>query len=207
MKTIKTKQLVLLSLFICIEIILAITPLGYIPIGPIRATTLHIPVILAGIVLGKKQGSLIGLVFGISSVIINTIQPTPTSFVFSPFYSVGEFSGNFYSLIIAIVPRVLMGYASGTLFTLMHNKLKDHTNVIITALISSLINSILVLSGIYVFFAQAYANIKGIDVSGLFDLLMYIIITNSVVEAIVGSIIVLAVFKAVYKRFAIKNGI
>ncbi len=200
MKTIKTKQLVLLSLFICIEIILAITPLGYIPIGPVRATTMHIPVILAGIVLGKKQGATCGLVFGISSVIINTIQPTPTSFIFSPFYSLGEFNGNFSSLIIAIVPRVLMGYMSGVIFNLLKSKLNSYTNVIISSVISSITNSFLVLAGIYVFFGQAYADVKGIAFSGLIDLLMYIILTNSIVEAIVGTIIILAIYKAIKNR-------
>ncbi len=200
MKTIKTKQLVLLSLFICIEIILAITPLGYIPIGPVRATTLHIPVILAGIVLGKKQGAICGLVFGISSVIINTIQPTPTSFIFSPFYSLGEFNGNFNSLIIAIVPRVLMGYMSGVIFNLLKNKINSYTNVIISSVISSITNSFLVLAGIYVFFGQAYADVKEIAFSGLIDLLMYIILTNSIVEAIVGTIIILAIYKAIKNR-------
>ena len=48
----KTYDLVVLSLMIAIEVILILTPLGYIPIGGIRATTLHIPVMLAGILLG-----------------------------------------------------------------------------------------------------------------------------------------------------------
>ena len=73
----KTKNLSFMSLFIAIEILMVMVPfLGFIPIGPLRATTLHIPVIIAGIVLGKKQGAGIGLVFGISSLVINTIQPT-----------------------------------------------------------------------------------------------------------------------------------
>ena len=67
----KTKNMVLLALFGCIEIVLMLTPLGYIPIGPVRATTLHIPVILAGVLMGPKAGSAIGLIFGISSGICN----------------------------------------------------------------------------------------------------------------------------------------
>ena len=52
----KTRNLALMSLFIAIEILMVMVPfLGFIPIGPLRATTLHIPVIIAGIVLGKKQ--------------------------------------------------------------------------------------------------------------------------------------------------------
>ena len=47
----KIKRLVLLSMFIGIEIVLMSTPLGYIPIGAIKATTLHIPVIIISILL------------------------------------------------------------------------------------------------------------------------------------------------------------
>ena len=54
----KTRNLALMSLFIAIEILMVMVPfLGFIPIGPLRATTLHIPVIIAGIVLGKKARS------------------------------------------------------------------------------------------------------------------------------------------------------
>ena len=60
----KTKNLAFMSLFIAIEILMVMVPfLGFIPIGPLRATTLHIPVIIAGIVLGKNKGAQVGLVF------------------------------------------------------------------------------------------------------------------------------------------------
>lgn len=93
----KTKFLVLLTMFCSIEVVLMFTPLGFIPLGPIRATTLHIPVILAGMLLGVKGGAITGLVFGLGSVLINTITPTITSFVFTPFYSLGEYHGNLMS--------------------------------------------------------------------------------------------------------------
>ena len=54
----KTKDIAFMSLFIAIELLLVIVPfLGFIPIGPLRATTLHIPVIIAGIVMGKENRS------------------------------------------------------------------------------------------------------------------------------------------------------
>ena len=98
MKNKKTKDLIFYAMFIAIEMLLVFIPfLGYIPIGPLRATTLHIPVIIAGIILGKKGGMIIGLVFGLSSLFYNTISPTVTSFVFSPFIS-----GSILSAIVAI---------------------------------------------------------------------------------------------------------
>ena len=118
----KTKFLVLLTMFCSIQVVLMLTPLGYIPLGPVRATTMHIPVILAGILLGVKGGAITGLVFGLSSVIINTITPTITSFVFTPFYSLGEYHGNFMSLVIAIGPRVLLGVLAAVIYHWFKNK-------------------------------------------------------------------------------------
>ncbi len=37
------------------------------------------------------------------------MTPGITSFVFSPFITVGGISGNFFSLVIALVPRILLG--------------------------------------------------------------------------------------------------
>jgi len=188
----KTKFLVLLTMFCSIQVVLMLTPLGYIPIGPIRATTMHIPVILAGILLGVKGGAITGLVFGISSVIINTITPTITSFVFTPFYSLGEYHGNFMSLVIAIAPRVLLGVLAALIFSWFRNK-DNKVKLIgsgITALVCTLIHSILVLGMIYVFFGPSYAAAKGVEVSALFGLLLGLIATNSVLEAIIATLIV-----------------
>ncbi len=45
------------------SIINVYAPLGFIPIGPIMATMMYIPVILLGILLGVKEGASNGLFF------------------------------------------------------------------------------------------------------------------------------------------------
>lgn len=188
----KTKFLVLLTMFCSIQVVLILTPLGYIPLGPVRATTMHIPVILAGILLGVKGGAITGLVFGLSSVIINTITPTITSFVFTPFYSLGEYHGNFMSLVIAIGPRVLLGVLAAVIYHWFKNK-NNKMRLFgsgVTALVCTLIHSILVLGMIYLFFGPSYAAAKGVEVSALFGLLLGIITTNSVLEAILATLII-----------------
>lgn len=188
----KTKFLVLLTMFCSIQVVLMLTPLGYIPLGPVRATTMHIPVILAGILLGVKGGAITGLVFGLSSVIINTITPTITSFVFTPFYSLGDYHGNFMSLVIAIGPRVLLGVLAAVIYHWFKNK-NNKMRLLgsgVTALVCTLIHSILVLGMIYLFFGPSYAAAKGVEVSALFGLLLGIITTNSVLEAILATLII-----------------
>ena len=108
----KSYELVLTALFTAIIIVMAFTPLGYIPLVVINATIIHIPVILGAIFCGPKKGAFLGFVFGLTSFIKNTIMPTSMSaFVFSPILAssfVGP-SGIVKSTIICFVPRILVG--------------------------------------------------------------------------------------------------
>lgn len=108
----KTNELVLTGLFTAIIIIMAFTPLGYIPLVVINATIIHIPVILGSLFCGPKKGAFLGFVFGFTSCLKATIVGgNLSSFVFSPVLAaslVGT-SGIFKSLFIAFVPRILVG--------------------------------------------------------------------------------------------------
>ena len=75
----------LTALFTAIIVIMAFTPLGYIPLVVINATIIHIPVILGALFLGPKKGAFLGFVFGLTSFINNTFKAaTASAFVFSP---------------------------------------------------------------------------------------------------------------------------
>lgn len=196
MKSKKTQYMTSMALFLAIEIILVVTPLGYIPIGPLNATTMHIPVIIAGIILGKKAGAELGFVFGLTSMIKATIQPGITSFCFSPFATIGTISGNYKSLLIAFVPRILLGYLAGLIFEIMKNKGHENSGVLAGSLVGALTNTVLVLSGIYVFFGNAYASSLNVAYSGLIGLLLGVVTTNGILEAILAAAVSLAVYKA-----------
>ena len=43
----KIQRLTLAAFFIAIEVVMAYTPIGYIPVGALSITTMHLPVILA----------------------------------------------------------------------------------------------------------------------------------------------------------------
>lgn len=196
MKSKKTQYMTSMALFLAIEIILVVTPLGYIPIGPLNATTMHIPVIIAGIVLGKKAGSELGFVFGLTSLIKATIQPGITSFCFSPFVTIGTMSGNYKSLLIAFVPRILLGYLAGFVFEIMKKNHRENLGVVVGALTGAITNTVLVLSGIYIFFGEAYASAVGVQYSTLVTVLLGVVSTNGILEAILGAIVSLAIYKA-----------
>lgn len=68
MRNNKTAELVLTALFAAIIIIMAFTPLGYIPLVVINATIIHIPVILGSLFCGPKKGGFLGFIFGLTAL-------------------------------------------------------------------------------------------------------------------------------------------
>lgn len=57
----KTKKMALLGIFIAIVLALAFSGIGYIPLGFMNATIVHIPVIVGAILLGPKEGMILFL--------------------------------------------------------------------------------------------------------------------------------------------------
>lgn len=127
MKNEKTYELVLTALFTAIIVIMAFTPLGYIPLVVINATIIHIPVILGALFLGPKKGAFLGFIFGFTSFINNTFKAaTASAFVFSPVlaYNVVGVSGIFKSLYICFVPRILVGVIPYFIYILIRKVVK-----------------------------------------------------------------------------------
>ena len=192
----KIKRLVLLSMFIGIEIVLMSTPLGYIPIGPIKATTLHIPVIIISILLGPKEGAILGFVFGFSSMLINTFNPSLFSFCFSPFYSIGEISGNFSSCLIAIVPRMMIGIIAGYTYRLLSKKLSIIIASSISGFVSTILHTAMVMSLIYVFFGKEYALTANFAYDTFLTVIQSTILTNGIMEALLAIFTTISIIKA-----------
>jgi uncharacterized membrane protein len=193
----KIQRLTLAAFFVTIELIMGFTPIGYIPVGALSITTMHLPVILAGIAAGPAFGAGMGFVFGLTSFLHATLEPTITSFVFSPFITIGGISGNFSSLLICFVPRIFLGWFSGMMYSILSRKFKNHTvNAMVTAVVNTLIHTLLVLGGIYVFFAPSYAQALQTSTAGVAALLIGVVSSNTVLECILAGIAVPALVKA-----------
>lgn len=216
----KTIELVQLALLSAIIIIMAFTPfLGYIPLGFTRATIIHIPVILGCLILGPKKGAILGLIFGLTSFVNNTMNPTLTSFVFTPFYSLGDFSGGWGSLVICFLPRMLVGVIPYYVYQAMEHLWKFTLNkktdkdalkkrnrklrlisLATAGVTGSLTNTLLVMNLIFLLFKDAYAAANGVSASAVYTFIVGIIAMNGVPEAIVSGIIVACVGKILLGR-------
>ena len=180
MKNQKTLQIACYALFLALLMLLTFTPVGYIPIGPIKATIIHLPVIFMGLVFGIKGGVLAGLMFGCSSLLANTLTPGVLSFCFSPFIQVGGIGGNWLSLIICFLPRIILGLSAGFIGKAVQQKMKLSLSVVGCALVHSL----LVLGLIYLLFKNSYAQALSMDNQAVAIALMTTFSTQSIIEAV-----------------------
>ena len=191
----RTLYFVKLAFLTAILAILSVTPIGSIPLPSIKATTSHIPVIVGAILLGPKAGTFLGFVFGVMSVVRSTLIPTLTTFVFSPFLPVpGTDQGSWKALIVAFVPRILVGLLPGLLFLLLKRSgVRNRYSCLACGVLGSLINTILVLTFIYLLFGREYAAALNSSYELLIGLLMGVVFTNGIAELVIAAIVVTAI--------------
>ena len=195
-----TRWMVCVALMAAIVIVLANTPLGMIQLPVIKATTVHIPVILGAVLLGPLAGGILGGVFGICSLISNTMAPTLLSFAFSPFMSTTGLPGVLKALWISVGCRILIGVVSGWLWKLFEKVHLNHTIALpITCFVGAMVNTVTVMGSIYLLFAQQYAQAQNVGVTAVWGLIMGTITASGIPEAIASAVRVLALGKVLLR--------
>ena len=194
----KTRGMTQVALFTALILLMAFTPfLGYIPLGFTRATIIHIPVIVGALVLGPKKGAFLGFVFGLTSLINNTMNPTPTSFVFTPFYTLGDYGGGIKSLVICFIPRILIGVVPYYVYHLAKKITKaaktSSFGLILAGISGALTNTLLVMNLIFLFFREGYAAANEVSEKAVYGFILSVIGINGVPEAIVAGILTLLI--------------
>jgi uncharacterized membrane protein len=163
--TINTRQIVTGGVLGAISIVLSITRLGYIPVPNLSgdATILHVPVIIGAVLEGPVVGSLVGLIFGIFSL----IQGGPL----------------FANPLISVVPRILIGITSWLAYRSLQ-KLNQDVAAAVAGIVGTLTNSILVVSGLVGFGLIPAAVVPTIIPQALVELVLAAIITPLVVRGV-----------------------
>lgn len=199
-KKFDTKYLVTLAMLCAIVAIMGLTRIGFISLPLIKATTMHIPVIIGAIILGPNAGAVLGAIFGLCSIWANLAPDSVLSFVFNPFMSTEGFLGVCKSLWVALGCRIIFGYLTGWIWRLFHKAIKkDLLSLTLTATLSSITHTILVMGSIYGLFAARYAQEKNIAYTAVFGTIIGIVTTSGVAEAILAGIVVSAICVALFK--------
>lgn len=174
---ITVKKMTRIAMLGAIAAFMSLTPFGYIQIGLVKITFMHIPVIIAAIMEGLTGGILVGFIFGISSLINSLSTP---------------FAPVFMNPMVSIFPRIMIGIFAAFVY-------RKTKNVPLTAAVGTITNTVLVLTMIYVFTGAAFAKIIHVSVSTLGKVLAGIAINNGILEAVVAVIAITAIIKALNK--------
>ena len=130
------------ALFLALIIAFSYIPnLGYITIGPISFTTIHIIVLIGAMIFGKRKGALFGLFFGVFSLLVSLSYPSTINYLFvNPF--------------VSVLPRVLFGFISGYVFDFFRKRLDKKLFLTICAPIAGILtifHTFLTLVCLYIF--------------------------------------------------------
>lgn len=151
---------------------------------PIKPTIIHIPVIIASIIYGPRIGAVLGALMGVISVVTNTVVLLPTSYLFSPFVE----NGSINSLMIAMVPRILIGITPYFIYKWMKTK----PGLVLAGAVGSMTNTIFVLGGIFILFSSVYNG----DIRAMLALVLS---ANSISEMIISALLTVAIVPALEK--------
>lgn len=199
-KKLDTRYMATLAMLAGLLLAMSMTGIGFIPLPIIKATTMHIPVILGAILLGPGAGAFLGAVFGLCSIWANTVTPGMLSFAFSPFMTNEGFSGIIKSIWIALGCRILLGVVAGWIWKGL-KKLKAHDFIAlpVSAALSTIFHSLIVMGSIGILLAQQYAEAKNVGMTAVMATAMLTVVTSGIPEAVAAVLLVTVIGKALLK--------
>lgn len=181
------RQITMIGMLSGISIFLGLTGLGFIPIPPVKATIMHIPVIVGGILEGPIVGAAVGLIFGLFSMYQAFTAPLPTSFIF-------------WNPLIALLPRILIGVVAYYVYAFLKNKIKKQAIAIgVASVLATMTNTIGVMGLTYIIYLDKYAEKLNISREMATAGITTVITFNGSIEAIVSALICIPVILSIYK--------
>ncbi len=182
----RTRKLVLTAALSALIIVLGITKLGLIPLGPAASITiLHVPIILAACLCGLPSALFTGAVFGIMSLVQAAMSPS------------GALDPLFVNPLVSVLPRMLTGLIAWALWFVFSKlpKMPKTVSAGITAFLSTVCHTLLVIGSLYVF--QGAATREGMGGMGYFAVIG-VLAPQAALEAVAATIICVAVYVGLF---------
>lgn len=187
------RQLTVAGLLTAVTVFLGLTGYGFIPLGFMHATILHIPTIIAALTGGRRVGMTVGFMFGVFSF-IQTLRAPAALMLFAVQTNI------VYDAFICIVPRVLLGLAAYEVYRFLTEKgVSLYVRTAVTAVAATILHTLMFLGSYTALIGGAYAEANGIPFANVVNIMIGITVVNGIPEAIVSGIIVTPVITALRK--------
>jgi uncharacterized membrane protein len=164
----RTRRIAVIGSLGAISVLLGITRWGFIPwFGGVSLTIMHVPVIIGAILEGPVAGLLIGLIFGIFSMLQAAIAPTSPADAW------------FTNPLLAVLPRLFIGPVAYLVWKALQRI--PAVGLIVAGIVGSLSNTLLVLGVIGLLGYLPWAVLGGI------------VLANGLPEAAASAVLTLAI--------------
>lgn len=192
----KVQKMVLLAILIALTLVIAVVEQFFPRIG-LSITFLSIPMGIAAVMLGPAAGAAIGFVFGFTML----CRSIPILFFGVDLVGVELFQLNWlYTVLICIGTRMIAGWLVGVIANGFRAHLKSGRKLtvreVIGVIAAPLLNTILFLSFLVLFFAGTKVQIGDTSLDIVKNIAVPAISVNAVIEIIVCSVIGIAVCAA-----------
>ena len=147
MKKLSIRNFVVLALLIAILLLMSMTPLGYLNVGPLAITLNVIPLAVAAVALGPVGGLICGCVFGLTSF-LQCLGIGGSSAMGVMLFSINPF----LAFVQRFVPRALDGLLLGWIYRGLSKKAKPYVACAITGFLSAFLNTLFFMTALLVLF-------------------------------------------------------
>lgn len=181
----KAYRISIIGILTALILVQSYVPLiGYISLGTVSITTIHLTVIIGAMMLGTSGGVEMGLIWGLTSLLVAYTTPAdPLSLLL------------FRNPIIAIVPRVMTGLVAGLIFNQI--QASKRTGVVgtikmaVAGVAGALTNTLLVIGFTWLFYASKASTLVGNGASSanLGWVMMALLGVNAIAEAVAAGIV------------------
>lgn len=188
------KKMTELAIFIAIIIVMKLTGLSSVPVGPLVMTFTMVPIAIGAMLLGPAEGAVLGFVYGITSLydaITGASAMTGFFFQLSPVHTV----------ILCVVTRTLVGLLTGLIFKALKKiEKKKIVCYYVGGLMAPMLNTILFMGYIVLVFYKSEFVQNLVSNLGAVNPLMFVILlvgVQGLIEWVTGCVVGGSVAKGV----------
>lgn len=191
MRNEKIRKITVDAMFLAIMTIMTFVPyIGFIPLGPISITLMHVIVLVGAAYGGTLRGMLYGFFFGILSLLKAAISPA------------GILDPYFVNPLVSVLPRMIFGLLAGITFDLLF-KLKNNTLkallVPVSSFVLTMIHSVITLTMLGLFTGPSITA-DGTTIAYWAGIMGTTLASSSLLEAALAFVMVLPVAIAIVPR-------
>lgn len=187
----KTQYMVTLAMLIALVVVLQFVGAMIPPIGPTSLSFVLIPIVIGGLVLGVKAGGILGLAFGLVTIIrgLAGMDALTTHLLY--------YNDEAINMVLTILVCLVKGIAAGVVPPLVHGLLHrrlPHASVFVSAAVAPFVNTALFMLGM-TFLLTPLAALVG---DAIYFLFFTIMICNFLPELAINVIAAPAIYRVTH---------